>query len=58
MGLAVPSPFGYLFTVAQFLILILLLIFKRQEITIMTKSKIKRREVAKQSLNSMAGGSG
>jgi len=36
------------------LILILLLIFKRQEITIMMKSKIKRRKVAKSSLNSMA----
>jgi hypothetical protein len=40
----------------QFLILIviLLLIFKPQEITIMMKIKIKRRKVAKHSLNSMA----
>jgi len=36
------------------LILILLLIFKLQEITIMMKSKIKRRKVAKHLLNSMA----
>jgi len=41
---------------AKFLILILLLIFKLQEITIMMKSKIKRRKVAKHSLNSMAVG--
>ena len=36
------------------LIVILLLIFKPQEITIMMKIKIKRRKVAKHSLNSMA----
>ena len=40
------------------LIIILLLIFKPQEITIMMKMKIKRRKVAKHSLNSMAVGSG
>jgi hypothetical protein len=42
----------------QFLILIviLLLILKQQEITIMIKIRIKRRRVAKHSLNSMAVG--
>ena len=42
----------------QFVILTLLLIFKPQEITIMRKSKIKRRRIAKHLCNSKAVGPG